>query len=195
MNRHVGASFTLSVLVVGFFAIVLYQPEGESSSPQAPGSLASEPVQPSPTAPVLRPQPTPGVPLPETPTAPAPKPSSESNRSNVAHEPSAPPPSPPEIPVESSPGISKARLDPPERETKVAIPTDTPPRVRADSRTRAVSATWSGFTLVGDGESLDDVALRVYGTTESSQWLWRANRDLIDRKDASLRAGMLLRTP
>jgi outer membrane biosynthesis protein TonB len=195
MNRHVGASFTLSVLVVGFFAIVLYQPERESTFPQVPGSLASEPVQPSPPAPVPRPQRTSGVPPPETPTAPGPKPSSESNRSNVAHEPSAPPPSPPEIPIEPSPGVSKARPDPPELETKVAIPTDPPPRVRAISRTRVVSAPWSAFTLVGDGESLDDVALRVYGTTEKSQWLWRANRDLIDRKDASLRAGMLLRTP
>lgn len=175
MSRHVGASFALSVLVVGFFAIVLYQPEPEPLSSQAPGSLAPEPVRCSPAAPAPRAHPASGVPLPEIPTTPA--------------------PSAPEIPVEPSPGVSEATPDPPEREAKVAIPSGTPPRVGAVSRTRAVPAPRSAFTVVGDGESLDDVALRVYGTREESRRLWRANRDLIDRKGASLRAGMLLRTP
>src|SRR5690348_4454025 len=39
MNHHVGASFTLSVLTVLFFAVVLYPPERE---PPSPTSLASQ---------------------------------------------------------------------------------------------------------------------------------------------------------
>jgi hypothetical protein len=77
-----------------------------------------------------------------------------------------------------------------EREVSAALP-----RVRVISRTRAASPTRSAFTLVGDGESLDDVAARVYGTTDKAEWLWLSNRDLIERKDVSLRTGMLLRTP
>jgi hypothetical protein len=69
------------------------------------------------------------------------------------------------------------------------------PRVRVISRTRTVSSPRSAFTLVGKGESLDDVAARVYGTADKAEWLWLSNRDLIERKDAALRAGMLLRTP
>jgi hypothetical protein len=39
------------------------------------------------------------------------------------------------------------------------------------------------------------VALRVYGTAEEVEVLWRANRDTMPRQDAPLSAGTLLRTP
>jgi hypothetical protein len=169
MNRHVGASFTLSVLVVVFFAVALYPLERKPASP-VPELLSSEPLKsPRPAGPP--PEPTPGVPLTEPPALPTDE--------------------PPHVAAgEPTPGPSPAK-----HATSTAIATSAPPRVRVVSRTRALSAPRSAFTLVVDGESLDDVAARVYGTTEKAEWLWLSNRDLIARKDASLHAGMLLRTP
>ena len=53
------------------------------------------------------------------------------------------------------------------------------------------------FTLAIEGETLEDVAVRVYGlgTSDEVEALWRVNRDLIGGKDVTLSAGTLLRTP
>jgi hypothetical protein len=51
------------------------------------------------------------------------------------------------------------------------------------------------FTVVEEGETIWDVALRVYGSTGQADTLWRANRDALARKDSPLLAGTLLRTP
>ena len=40
-----------------------------------------------------------------------------------------------------------------------------------------------------------DVALRVYGTADDVDALWRANRDALPRPDSPLSPGTLLRTP
>ena len=53
----------------------------------------------------------------------------------------------------------------------------------------------AGFAIVGSGESLQDVAIRVYGSTEATESLWKANRDQADRMDSKLAPGTLLRTP
>jgi nucleoid-associated protein YgaU len=53
----------------------------------------------------------------------------------------------------------------------------------------------SAFTQVGEGESLTDVAVRVYGTSEATSALWRANRDIIARRETPLEVGLVLRTP
>jgi hypothetical protein len=53
----------------------------------------------------------------------------------------------------------------------------------------------SAFTVVEANERMEDVALRIYGTRDESDGLWRANRDALDRKDSPLSPGMLLRTP
>jgi len=53
----------------------------------------------------------------------------------------------------------------------------------------------SAFTVVHADETIEDVALRVYGTLDESDSLWRANRDALVRKDSPLSPGMLLRTP
>jgi hypothetical protein len=53
----------------------------------------------------------------------------------------------------------------------------------------------SSFTEVGPGESLADVALRVYGSEKDRDRLWRANRDLLPSPEAALEAGVILRTP
>jgi hypothetical protein len=163
MNRHVGASFTLSVMVVIFFAVALYPSDRKRATVSLEPLASPSTTPPGPAGPPST-APTPVVPSPETTPVSVPE--------------------PPRVAVlEQAPG-------PPEREANAA-----PPRVRVISRTRAVSAPRSAFTVVSDGESLDDVAARVYGTTDRAEWLWLSNRDLIERKDASLRAGMLLRTP
>jgi hypothetical protein len=76
-------------------------------------------------------------------------------------------------------------------------PTTWPVRAQTISRRRAIVPPRHplAFTTVGAGESLADVAIRVYGSPESAEMLWRANRDFIEQRDSSLRAGMLLRTP
>lgn len=53
----------------------------------------------------------------------------------------------------------------------------------------------SAFTQATEGESLTDVAVRVYGTSDAAKTLWMANRDLIERPETVLVAGTLLRTP
>ena len=45
------------------------------------------------------------------------------------------------------------------------------------------------------GESLEDVAIRVYGSSDPVDTLWRANRDLLPHRDSPLSAGAVLRTP
>ena len=52
-----------------------------------------------------------------------------------------------------------------------------------------------GFTQALEGETLRDVAIRVYGSADEAESLWRLNRDLIRRKEGILPAGTLLRTP
>ncbi len=51
------------------------------------------------------------------------------------------------------------------------------------------------FTHTRAGETLTDVARRVYGTADQTKPLWLANRDVLDRIDGPLRPGTLLRTP
>jgi hypothetical protein len=61
--------------------------------------------------------------------------------------------------------------------------------------TETASSPRSAFTVVRAAETIEDVALRVYGTTAEADALWRANRDALPRRDCRLVAGMLLRTP
>lgn len=51
------------------------------------------------------------------------------------------------------------------------------------------------FARVDVGETLADVARRVYGSPGKVDQLWRANRDQLSSPEAPLSAGMLLRTP
>lgn len=53
----------------------------------------------------------------------------------------------------------------------------------------------SAFTTVEDGETLEDVARRVYGSVDQAELLWRVNRDLLPRRSSPLAAGSVLRTP
>jgi nucleoid-associated protein YgaU len=53
----------------------------------------------------------------------------------------------------------------------------------------------AAFTEVQKGETLRDVAKRVYGSTDALDSLWRANRDVLPHIDSPLSSGSVLRTP
>jgi hypothetical protein len=53
----------------------------------------------------------------------------------------------------------------------------------------------SAFTSVLESETLEDVSSRVYGNPEHGDLLWRANRDTLPKRNTRLSTGMLLRTP
>ncbi|SIN69696.1 hypothetical protein SAMN05444166_0198 [Singulisphaera sp. GP187] len=185
MNQHVGASFTLSVLVVVFFAVILYEPD--HARPVSPPGSTSEPVEAT-----QAPPPTPGVPLIESAATAEPPASSITTR-----------------PLEAVALIEPERIAPPKLTTppsrprpRVAPPaqppaaSDPPAVIQVVSRRQSPPpGRHSAFTQVGEGESLTDVALRVYGTSEASTALWRANRDIIAHRETPLNPGLLLRTP
>ena len=53
----------------------------------------------------------------------------------------------------------------------------------------------SAFTVTLPSETVEDVCVRVYGTKDLADSLWRSNRDTLPRRDSPLEAGTLLRTP
>ena len=174
MNRHVGASFALSVFFVGFFAVVLYRPEREP--PTAPKAATAAPVvaKPVPTVASPRPVPTPSVPFGDDlyPSGPG------------------------------GPRISLAALEPAgPAEAVTAVPRREANRVRPVARLETAPTAApaprarEAFTQIGEGETLDDVARRVYGTTEQVPLLRRANRDVLSPGTTTVAAGTLLRTP
>jgi nucleoid-associated protein YgaU len=202
MNKNVGVSFTLSVFTVLLFAVMLYQPDTPPppSHPVAktapePAAVAQgeivearepEPVVAAPTAArparstsaetVARREPVPVANGPESVSRP------------TARNDGPPLPARPEAvviapnPIPMRPIASASRPATPERIARGDIPSRLPePR--------------GPFTRVRDGESLFDIALRVYGSGNAADSLWKANRDLIDREDTPLREGALLRTP
>lgn len=195
MNRNVTASFGLSVLIVIFFAVALYQPDRPTAR-----LTQDEPVRP--TGPVVS-----GA--PERRAVPDAEP--ESRTVAVAEpeprrEPVVTPPAPAAVrsgspavtPVAAGSAVSVARRSvrtagapvtrPVARRTPPA-PLPPPPRPPARNEPRGE------FTVARDGESLRDVARRVYGTRVDAATLWRANRDILDTADSPLRSGTLLRTP
>jgi nucleoid-associated protein YgaU len=146
MNRHVGASFTLSFSVVGFFAIILYQPEDSPVSTAQPPSVARSSPDGSPTS------------VPD----PAVRPTSARETADQA------------APRPVFTASAKAQVTP---------------------RQNGLLRPRSAFTEVAEGESLADVATRIYGAPEAARTLWHANRDMIGSFDAPLQVGMFLRTP
>ncbi len=84
-------------------------------------------------------------------------------------------------------------------------PARKPPPAGAETAARAAPpATRAGlerprgavdFTVVRVGETLEDVAERVYGQRAAAPAIVRANRDVLARGVAALEAGALLRTP
>ncbi len=92
----------------------------------------------------------------------------------------APAPEAASTPKPAAPAVETQR---PARSTRVLDPATAPQGRR------------SAFTTVKDGETLEEVSMRVYGTTDEVELLWKANRDVLPRRNASLAAGLVLRTP
>ena len=79
------------------------------------------------------------------------------------------------------------------RTSRISLAGQSQPRV---SRLRERTDTpASEFTTVLKGESLADIAERVYGSRELDNSLWRSNRDQVDRLDSPLHENAILRTP
>lgn len=183
MNQNVGASFGLSVLTVVFFAVALYQPD------KPPPTLAAS-HGPSRVKAVEAAPPT----ASETPSRSTPK--ATADASTLAPGPKAP--------VVAARVAVRSRSDVDGRRT-VGAP-DVPRQRRAEPVRAAVARPVSrrsplgvkpreSFTEARRGESLADVAHRVYGSADGANPLWLANRDILERADVALAAGTLLRTP
>lgn len=187
MFERWGATFALSFGLIVVAALILYRPDpppGEASDPGAfgtgrpPDAVAGaapagiEPPAPTegrPWAGGIDPSPPPRPPTAEPPAAPRLVDRTEDVGAGLART--------------TRLASSEAPLGPASR------------RGPAASRTRR--AHQAPFALAEAGETLADVARRLYGSgsRESTEWLWRANRDLVSRVDEPLRGGMVLRTP
>jgi nucleoid-associated protein YgaU len=171
MNRNVTASFSLSVSLVLLFAVLLYQPDGPVSVPlQAAPVAKAEPRQPIHELKDGRPRVTPGYPLTGTSAE-----DGESGRPSPAPVARAEAIEPEAAVVKS--GHSRGG---PSEGTRPGMGTPRPP---------------SAFTQARPGESLADIASRVYGSPDSARKIWMANRDLVDSLDTVPPGGTLLRTP
>jgi hypothetical protein len=186
MNEHAGPACALSGLIVGIFAVLLHDRNPPPPVPPSParGVSSASPRGGAPSSPdtpaAIRP-----APPREVAASPAPAEGASVARPTVALReirvenpptPGSPPPGPPpEAKARPRPSRPEPPVEPPKKPT--------PPFPR------------SSFAIVEPGESLADVAARVYGSKEAAEALWKANRDQVERVDSPLARGTLLRTP
>jgi hypothetical protein len=180
MNRQVIPSMFLSVFIVCFFSVLLYDHDRPPSTRgQSQAKVKAEPAPAPPEHPGPSPSTRPAQPVPE---APAPK----------AAEPAAEPPAVSAPPSRTEPEPAVA-VPPPA--TVEPAPVREPPKTTIPVAAESPHEPPSAFTTTREGESLGDVAVRVYGSAEKADTLWRANRDLLPHRDSPLIAGAVLRTP
>jgi hypothetical protein len=175
MYEHAGPACALSGLIVGIFAILLHDNHPPPTVPKSPTRdfIAAPPrvggsSNPEPPAAIRRPPPpeiATSRPLAERPRVPKPTVKPRAVRD---------PESRPQAPIEPP---KSPKLNPPPN------PKPNPPGPRPS------------FAIVGPGESLADVAARVYGSRDAAEALWKANRDQVERLDSPLPRGTLLRVP
>jgi hypothetical protein len=196
MNRQVGPSIVLSVLIVCFFAVALYQRDPARLAPGQERAVVAGAVDGSRPAPTT---------APNTSTSKSIGPTARSDASSVTLVSSAKRLTNQDV----SSGSAEARSD-------RAVFTSSEPNFRTasgrsspSSNASASSLTGvrtadkievarrprSAFTVVEADETIADVAMRIYGTTDEVESLWQANRESLPRKDTPISSGMLLRTP
>jgi nucleoid-associated protein YgaU len=173
MNEHAGPATAMSVLIVGLFTILLH--DRQPSQPPSPNPtkprIASKIV---PTESIAKPRPSPSKPI-----------------ARVSEDP---------VPSLKQPPKPQAE---PEKKTTPAAPTVEirevavvkKPLPQAPSKPKVPTNPRSPFTIVQAGETLADVASRIYGRSDAAETLWRANRDQVAMIDSPLAGGTLLRTP
>jgi nucleoid-associated protein YgaU len=172
MNRQVGPSILLSVLIVCFFAVVLFQHD-PPHGPRARDQPGREPkVTHANRGPGRDPRGASAVGV-GTSSISARQREVQARTVRVAAGQST------AVPISTQPVRSPDRSAPPARE----------------GRFDSVHQPDSGFTVVESSESIEDVAVRVYGSADQVEGLWHANRDALPRRDAPLAAGVVLRTP
>jgi hypothetical protein len=79
--------------------------------------------------------------------------------------------------------------------SRAASPVGTNEERSSRNASSRAAAARGAFTKTKVGESLADVAERVYGTKSAVDSLWRANRDVLNSPDDPIEAGLILRTP
>ncbi len=220
MNRQIIPSMILSVLIVCFFSIVLYERDkptavarasgGEPAPAATPVSTSQNADKPAATADAASkgldsskvvdegpPRATGG--FAKTATAPVSTADQSAQSSPVPGQEKAEPvrvaeaPAVPAATAAESPGpapgqVATSSADPASRpQEKPASPAAGPALASTGQR--------SAFTTVKDGETLEDVTKRIYGSSDQLDVLWRANRDLLPHRNSPLSAGAVLRTP
>ncbi len=187
MFERPGATFTLSFLLVVVAALILYRPDPPPEAEAGPAA-ESEPLEAVAEAEADEPGPASLVESPPVPT---------SGRSWPRGRDPLPP----------APGtLARGFEDRSRAESITSVAERGEPARRPVSPDRSQGRTafvserrprrpGSPFTLAEPGETLADVAARVYGPSGDVRALWLANRDLVARPEAPLRPGMVLRTP
>lgn len=181
MNRRVGPSIVLSVSIVCFFAVALFQRDPPRSA-RARSGLGGTELSPH-TASVTE--------------------DVQVNRSQEL-------PSPPQ-PLKKEPARGDVQAHRGFRSEDRSIAQVQPAPARSQVAREAASIVTAGlqtadpvdlarepvsaFTVVQANETIRDVAVRVYGSSEHVGTLWRANRDALPLLDSPLSSGIVLRTP
>jgi nucleoid-associated protein YgaU len=176
MNEHAGPACALSGLIVGVFAVLLYE---KDEPPPVAKTTARSVVDASPRRVEVPPDGSLPGPKQDHRASPAP-PAKSANAPTEVTAVATPAPRPQDAGAAASvrekpPSQPESRPEPAKRPSP-ALPR--PP-----------------FTVVESGETLVDVATRIYGSGDSAEALWKANRDQLERIDSELSRGTLLRTP
>jgi nucleoid-associated protein YgaU len=192
----------LSVLIVCAFAILLFErdpvaavrkPDRNPVAKKDSEARVPAPASPKDEASRLANSAVPG----EQATGQAAEPSTEPTRQGpVSKEPK--PIAAPATPAASAAVRDKPRSpdsDEPSTVRPSAESSGSPAAPPANSPAPVSTGPRSAFTVVQGGETLKDVAVRVYGSANHLVLLWRANRDVLPRSDSPLAAGAVLRTP
>jgi len=213
MNQRVGPSLVYSVLIVCFFAVALFQPDAPRGVRGKPRSGHGDAVATTGLAP--RPDSTdarraalertdrlerqmiqPAISSPARVKANAGRASSPSSLASAETEKAT------QNRAGRSPNPSPLSTQgPPSRRSSATSLAGTPGRVRAPASIRNTSLRTIArepdgpFTVARVDETIEDIALRVYGTSDCAGSLWRANRDSLKSPDSRISPGMLLRTP
>jgi hypothetical protein len=209
MSQRALPSVILSFLTVCFFAVALYQPDPPRS---VRGGIRSEPRDRPARSGVLPPSGSQGADSEHLKTADGVRGSATSS-TLLSRQParsagdsaavSGLPPSPgnggsgrraPDEVASDSPH-ARARRASARASERPSITTRTAPSMPGNRRSVGVPDHRSAFTVVGPDETIEEIAFRVYGSSDSAETLWRANRDTLPRRDSPISAGMVLRTP
>ena len=207
MNRQVIPSMILSVLIVCSFAIALFErdPDAAGRKPDpGPAARKSTPPSASPSpgltnasagAARLAEPATAGARTPGQETAVTTEPPPQAKGLKERASDPAPAPVPSAAPVAPGPIVPRPEETGAGRPSTAIEPAAGASSAAPPSTAPASTVPRAAYTVVQKGETLQDVAVRVYGSSDRLDSLWRANRDVLPRSDSPLSAGAVLRTP